>query len=338
MDPMSEEVLTKTHFNPEYDFSVRICDSLRIDDLDESAIGKYRSLWAGNRRSTRILGLSNEQLLRNCGAITSDGITYAALILFGREEAVEKYLPHREIIFEYRSTNAPVPASQREEFRAGFFSWFDHIWQLIDSRNDRQYYRDKFAMLGIPTFNEESVQEAVLNAVAHRSYEADGNIFIRQYSDRLMIESPGGFPDGITRGNILDRQSSRNALISDIFAVCGLVKRAGQGMNLMYEISIKEGKGLPDFTGTDEYGVSITLNGVVLDANLIIFLDRIGNTATNLFTTGEYLVLNDICHERRVFPKLQKSLHRLVRWKLVELTADGKYILVRKYSEALGMN
>jgi ATP-dependent DNA helicase RecG len=41
-----------------------------------------------------------------------------------------------------------------------------------------------------------------------------GSIFIRQYQNRLVIESPGGFPYGITVENILNRQNARNRLIA----------------------------------------------------------------------------------------------------------------------------
>ena len=52
--------------------------------------------------------------------------------------------------------------------------------------------------------------------------------------------------------NIFDRQLPRNRRIAEILALCGLVERSGQGMNLIYELNIKEAKQLPDFTGTDE--------------------------------------------------------------------------------------
>ena len=43
-------------------------------------------------------------------------------------------------------------------------------------------------------------------------------VFVRQYPRRLVVESPGGFPVGITSENVLDRQSPRNRRIADVFA------------------------------------------------------------------------------------------------------------------------
>lgn len=215
------------------------------------------------------MSLSVDQLLRDCEAITNDRITYVALVLFGKRESLGKHLPQAEIVFEYRSSEASGPASQREEFRVGFFSSYNRLWELINLRNDKQHYQDGFFVYDIPTFNEQVVREAILNAVSHRNYQMGGSVFIRQYQGRLVVESPGGFPNGISLESILDRQLPRNRRIAEILALCGLVERSGQGMNLIYELSIKEAKQLPDFTGTDEDFVSITLNGLVLDTKML---------------------------------------------------------------------
>ena len=109
----------------------------------------------------------------------------------------------------------------------------------------------------IPTFKERIVREALLNAVSHKNYQMSGSVFVRQYRDRLVVESPGGFPSGVTLNYILDMQVPRNRLIVTVFSLSGLVERAGQGMNLIYELSIKEAKSLPDFSKTDDYFVKV---------------------------------------------------------------------------------
>ena len=110
-----------------------------------------------------------------------------------------------------------------------------------------------------------------------------GSIFIRQYRDRLVVESPGGFPNGITVDNILNRQSPRNRRIAEILSLCGLVERSGQGMNLIYEISIMEAKDLPDFTGTDDSFVNLTLNGLIIDKKMLSVIKKIGEDRLESF-------------------------------------------------------
>ena len=113
---------------------------------------------------------------------------------------------------------------------------YDRIWELVNLRNDKQHYQEGFFVFDIATFNERVVREAILNAVSHRNYQFGGSIFVRQFRDRLIVESPGGLPFGITLDNILDRQLPRNRRIAEILSLCGMVERSGQGMNLMFEL------------------------------------------------------------------------------------------------------
>jgi ATP-dependent DNA helicase RecG len=300
--PMPEHIRRKIYTELENDFSSEICSDVTIADLESKAIDKFRKKWRDHTRNKRITHLSDEQLLRDCGAITEKGITYAALILFGKRTILQKQLPHAEVVFEYRSKEAAGPASQREEFQEGFFSYDDRIWELVNLRNDEQYYRDKLYRHPVLTFNEDVVREAVLNAVSHRDYQMGGSIFVRQYQNRLVVESPGGFPHGITVENILNRQNARNKLIASIFRLCGLVERSGQGMNLIYETAIREAKPLPDFNGSDAFFVMFTLKGKIIDSDMLAFIRKIDDERINAMTTDDYLSLGSLFtrngHER----------------------------------------
>jgi len=275
-------------------------------------------------------------LLRDCEAITDKGVTYAALVLFGRREALGRLLGQAEVIFEYRSSEASGPAQQREEFRQGFFSFHDRLWELINLRNNKQHYQDGFFVMDIPTFDERVVREAVLNAVCHRDYQLGGSVFVRQFQHRLEVDSPGGFPPDITLENILDRQSPRNRRIADILSRCGMVERSGQGMNLMFELSIKQAKALPDFTGTDRMHVRVTLHGLVQDPKLLTMMERIGMEKLESFSTGDLLVVNHIHREQAIPDGLRQRIPRLLELGVIERVARGKFILGRQYYTATG--
>ena len=209
LKPMPEDMRRSIYEETGGDFSGTICAGATVDDLDEIAIENFRAKWIEKSGKKQFATLSKEQLLHDCGAITDDGVTYAALILFGKNAAIIKYLPQAEIIFEYRSSEASGPANQREEFKVGFFACYDRVWELVNLRNDKQHYQEGFFVFDIATFNERVVREAILNAVSHRNYQFGGSIFVRQFRDRLVVESPGGLPFGITLDNILDRQLPR---------------------------------------------------------------------------------------------------------------------------------
>ena len=334
--PMPEEIRRKIYEETGFDFSASICIPATIADLDENAIQAFREKWIEKSGNKRLASYSVEQLLHDCEAITDEGITYAALILFGKREALGKYLPQAEIIFEYRSSNASGPANQREEFRVGFFSCYDKLWNLVNLRNDRQHYQEGFFIFDIPTFNESVVREAILNAISHRNYQLSGSVFIRQHPDRLLIESPGGLPNGITLNNILDRQVPRNRRIAEILALCGLVERSGQGMNIIFETSIKEAKQLPDFTGTDNSFVSLTLNGLVIDKKMLSVINKIGNERLEGLSTSDFLTINALYYDRTLDVNMQGRLKHLTDIGIVEHIGRNKYVLSRSLYGAAG--
>lgn len=331
--PMPEDIRHRIYDETGHDFSGDICLGAGLKDLDEKAVETFRNLWMEKSENRRIKNLSTKQLMLDCGALTEKGLTYAALILFGKSASLRERLPQTEIIFEYRSNEASGPAAQREEFRIGFFAIYDRIWELINLRNDKQHYQDGFVILDIPTFNERVVREALLNAVSHRNYNYAGSIFVRQYRNRLIIESPGGLPPEITFENILNRQSPRNRLIAEIFALSGLVERSGQGMNLIYEYSVREAKELPEFKGSDAYFVNLTLNGRVLDDKLPTLMRKIGDERLESFTTDDFLVIYSLFFNMRLSDNQLQRVQNLIDMGVLEQTSSGEIIISRDLYE-----
>jgi ATP-dependent DNA helicase RecG len=331
---MSEDRLRAVFAEAGHDFSADICPSATMNDLDTVAIEDFRKRWIKKSGNRGLTTLTQEQLLDDIEALVDGGVTYAALILFGTRKALGRHLAQAEVVFEYRASGASGPAQQRAEFRQGFFSFFNELWNLINLRNDIQHFQSGLFVLDIPTFSERIIREAILNAVSHRDYQLGGSVFIRQHPRRLAVESPGGFPVGITEQNILDRQLPRNRRVADIFARCGLVERSGQGMNLMFELSIQQSKPTPDFTGTDQYQVVLSLNGEVQDPRFLRFLEKIGRETLRLFDTADFLLLDYVHRERRVPDHLQDRLQSLVERGIIERFGHGrgvKYILSHRY-------
>lgn len=334
--PLPEEIRRKIYEETGFDFSSSVCREASITDLDIDAVEAFRAKWLGKSGSSRVAHMSAEQLLRDCEAITEEGITFAALILFGKKDALGRFLPQAEIVFEYRSSNASGPANYRENFRVGFFSCCDRLWELVNLRNDIQHFQEGFFIYDIPTFNEQVVREAILNAVSHRNYQLAGSVFIRQFPDRLLVESPGGLPKGITIENILDRQIPRNRRIAEILALCGLVERSGQGMNIIFENCIKEAKQLPDFSGTDDSFVSLTLNGLIIDKRMLSLINKIGNDRLENLSTADFLTIDALYHERDLTEIMRSSVKRLTEMGIVEHIGRTKFVLARSLYSAAG--
>lgn len=310
-----------------------------MTDLSTEALLEYRRRWSRKVVNPRIMEWNDYELLSNAELLVDEHLNIAALILFGTRQALGRYLPQAEVIFEYRSSEASGPAQDRVEFREGFFLFHDALWQRINLRNDRQSYQDGLFRYDIPTFDETSIREALLNAVAHRDYRLGGSIFVRQYARRLEMVSPGGFPPGISPENILDQQNPRNRRLSEALGRCGLIERSGQGMNLMYEAAIRQSKPLPDFAGSAAHEVRLTLEGTVQDAAFVRFLERVGEARLRSFSTHDFLILDALRREMPLTDFQCSRLPALIEAGAVESHGHGRgvrHLLSRDLYAAIG--
>lgn len=86
-------------------------------------------------------------------------------------------------------------------------------------------------------YPERVVKEAIVNAIIHRDYRLNRDIFIRIFDDRIELESPGVFPGNITPSNIARMGTrARNPLLSANlreFPVAPNID-AGEGVKMMF--------------------------------------------------------------------------------------------------------
>lgn len=330
--PMTPEKLQQIFAEAEPDFSAQICKEATIGELDNHAIKTFRKRWHRRSGNDELLSIPSEQLLKDAELLVDGGVTYAALILLGTHKALGIHLAQAETIFEYRSKETSLPFQQRKEYRKGFFLYYDDLWNTINLRNDEYQYQDGLFMLTIPTFNELVIREAILNAVSHRDYRHAGSVFIKQYPNKIELVSPGGFPPGITPENILWKQHPRNRRIAEVFAKCGMVERSGQGANRMFQLCARESKQPPDYSGSDDYEVFLTLYGKIQDPRFLTFLEKIGRERQISFEATDFITLDLINREQKLPLWAKERVPLLLKSGTIE-RIGRKYILSGKFYE-----
>lgn len=336
---MSDEQLRTIHLESGPDFTAETCKGSSLADLDDALINDFRSRWIQKSGSQRLGKLSIGELLADAELVIDGQVTNAAVILLGRRSTLSRHIAQAEVIFEYRSSEASGPAQERVELRDGLLSTLDPLWALINKRNDRQSYQDGLFRFDIPTFDEGTVREGVLNAVCHRDYRLGGSIFIRAFPRRLEIVSPGGFPPGVSPENVLDQQYPRNRRLAETLARCGLVERSGQGMNIMFEHCVRQAKPLPDFTGSAPHEVRLQLRGTVGNPAFVRFLEKLGSERLHGFSTYHYLVLDAIQRDQPIPESWQPKLGEMLESGVVERVGRGRgtrYLLSRQLYATLG--
>jgi len=334
--PMPFEMLAAITEESTLDRSQEYIAGATLEDLSPTAIQRFREIWSKKTGNRELALTEPSRLLHDSGLIgPSNEITIAAMVLLGSRKAMTRWLPQAEVILEYRASAASIPYQAREEFREGFFDMDQRLWSAIKARTQVQHVREGLFIRDIPDFEEEVVREGLLNAICHRDYANGASVFIRQAPELLELESPGGFPAGITPETVITRQYPRNRLIAETLQLCGLVERSGQGADKMFRIQIEQSKPRPDYGGTDEHRVVLKLRATIQDKAFIHFLDQVGQEIQASWTVNDLLLLDDV-RSGKVKPDGQ-ALARFIEQGLVQRISRGRgvrYILSKRYYQA----
>lgn len=111
----------------------------------------------------------------------------------------------------------------------------------------------------VPEYPKAAWYEAIVNACVHRSY---GNgmknmpIFVKMFDDRLVVESPGPFPPGVTPENIYNMHQPRNPHLMYAMFYLEFVKCAHEGTRRIRDTMIAMQLPAPEFRHS-EIGHSI---------------------------------------------------------------------------------
>lgn len=274
--PMDDQTYFKILQEQEPDFSATICEGLQIIDLEPFAIQRLKEAYSKKQDNPLFLTLSDKQILSDLALSRGEKLTYASLILLGKQEAIKRFLPQSCICVEYRNSPTQINFDNREIYQEAYFTAIDKVWTLINLRNGKVPVQQGMFIFDIPFFNQEVIREAINNAVAHRDYRRTSEVVIKQYPHELQVLNAGNFPLGVNLDNLLTVSSTpRNRLLADILAKTGIVERAGQGIDKMFYQCLAEAKDAPDYSKSDDFQIWLTISGVVRDKAFSLFINQI---------------------------------------------------------------
>ncbi len=335
--PMPDKVLFAILQETDPDYSQAICNGVTIDDLDKEAIDILKEKYARKQNNPTFISLPNHQALSDLKLIVGDKVTNAAVLLVGKEDIIQKYFPQAKVQLEFRSTEGQERFDKRLSFGTPFYILIDQLWKAINDRNGSVPVQEGAYLFDIPFFNEEVIREVVNNAFAHRDYRLASEIVIKQYPTKLSVISPGGFPLGVTLENILTVSSTpRNRLLADVLAMTGIVERSGQGMDVIFRLTLSEGKQKPDYRLTDDYQVTAILSATVKDPGFALFIKTIQQELPENQKLSVFDVLTFCDIREGLQPKDKEIAKKLFSMGYLEKrgkTSAIKFILPRRYYE-----
>jgi ATP-dependent DNA helicase RecG len=289
---MSDEEMFAILSEQESDFSATFCNGISIEDLDKKAILVLKEKYSEKQKNETFTNQTDEQALIDLGLLKNKRITYAALILLGKEDKIKEYLPQSAINLEYRENADKIQFDKRTIFAGPYFIILDELWKIIDVRNKNISIQNGSYITDIPELNYEIIRESINNAIAHRDYTKTSEILIKQSKGEFLVQSHGGFPLGVTKENILTINSTpRNRLLADILTKTGLVERSGQGVDKIFYQNLSDGKGFPSYEKSDLFQVTLTIPTTVLDTAFNIFFKDIQKKLSSSEKLGVHHVI-----------------------------------------------
>jgi ATP-dependent DNA helicase RecG len=208
-------------------FESRLISDASLQDLDENQVMEYAH--QAGYVSPGDLEQSYEFLIKRGCLKRVDAklqLTYAAILLFGRFP--QQWLPNATIL----AGRFPGPTLSNLYIKRDITGNLpDQLRQAGDFL--RANLKTVVRVVGLQhqeslEYPFEAVRELLVNAVAHRDYNLQGdNIHLNIFSNRLEISSPGTLPGPVTLKNLLDARFARNAIISQVLSDLGYVERLG---------------------------------------------------------------------------------------------------------------
>ncbi len=184
--------------------------------------------------------------------------TYAGLILFGKDLA--DWLPNAYVQYvRFDGTRMADDVSSEKRFQGDLLSVVrdlaSYVKLITDSRPVRSSTLQETMVADYP---ETAIREFLMNAVLHRSYQAEAPIRFYQYSDRIEIQNPGPLYGLARPENFPTQTSYRNPVLAEAMKTLGAVNRFGRGVERAQAALERNGNPPAEFTFGDLYfGVTV---------------------------------------------------------------------------------
>jgi ATP-dependent DNA helicase RecG len=240
----------------ESDFDSTLAAGQELADLDMEPIHAYAKALKSTD-TVRFMQARGIYLSKG----TKVGVTQAGVLLFGHNTPIWSYIRYQR--YDGTTIETGARSNLREDARLmGTIPELiaqaqallkDEIGNVVRLMPDGRFGR-------VPTLPEFAWLEAIVNAVTHRSYMMHGDgIHVRQFSDRLEVQSPGRLPGLVRIDNIRDIRYSRNPHIARVLAeMTSYVRESNEGVPRMFTEMQSRGLPEPRYKATDAH-VTVTL-------------------------------------------------------------------------------
>jgi len=299
------------------DWSSQICARASIGDLSPEAISLARSQFKDKHpvRSTEIDAWSDQVFLNKAKLTVGGGITHAALLLLGREEA-SAFLSPAVAKISWILKDKDNRELDYEHFGPPFLLTVDRVLKKIRNLTLRVMPTGTLFPKEISQYDPWVLREALHNCIAHQDYGLRGRINVVETPGSVLFTNRGDFLPGTVETVIRQdapQETYRNPFLAEAMVQLNMIDTQGGGIKRMFVLQAERFFPLPDYDLTDPGRVAVTIRGTILDESYCRLL--MARTDLDL---NEIILLDKV--QKKV--RISKEDHqRLKRKGLVE----GRY-------------
>lgn len=233
-------------------------------DLRPDLIDRARNMSRSRDKNHPWLTMTDEEIIRSAGLILKDrdsakeGITLAAILLFGTDQLIMSVLPQHKTDAIFRVFNTDR-YDDREVVITNLIESYDRLMEF-----GKKHLNDTFNLDGIQSVSARNhiLREIISNLLMHRD-------FSNAYVAKLVIEKNRIYTENanLSHGHgVLNLATfepfPKNPPISKVFREIGLADELGSGMRNTYKYTKMYSGGEPQFVEGDVFRITIPLSEV----------------------------------------------------------------------------
>ena len=329
------------------DFSSQIVAESSVDDINLMVVYNLKEKLKLRDASSTLPELDDMAFLRDLGLTAEDNgqtkLTIAGLLFVGKDASIQRLLPQAEVIYLHYDRENLEEYNARLDMKQPIITVLDRLTEKVQNDNKIQNVQIGLFRLEIADFSEKVFQEALLNALSHRDYQQLGAVYVKHYPDKIVIENPGGFLDGITEKNIITHPSvPRNKLIAETLQRLKYVQRTGQGVDIIFREMVTMGKPYPVYRVFND-AVQLTISSATEDINFVKFIVNEQDQKQIFLSLAELMILRYVTGNKKIKiskaqeltqvseDEVRKSFVNLIKYGLIELSGKDYMLTARVY-------
>ena len=241
-------------------FDATACPKASQADLDVEIMTRF----IRNARRARQFPLTEHalsaDLLKHLNLLDDDRPTNAAVLLFGK--APQRFLISSEVkCAHFHGTEVSKPIPSYQVYKGTAFGLVDQAVDFVLSKVALSVGTRVDTARAPVTYEipKEVVNEAIVNAVAHRDYTSHGSIQVMLFADRLEVRNPGRLPPTLTPDMLRVAHGSvpHNPLLAESLYLAEYIERMGTGTLDIIRRCAEAGLQEPSFAVEDGFVTTV---------------------------------------------------------------------------------